>query len=88
MIIGIKNFMQTKTIQFQNLNYTIKPFNAVDGVIIFHVLKPSQNANVLDLAVMYGWVNKKLIDLTARNNENSSLLDACRQYILSVYTLN
>jgi hypothetical protein len=80
--------MQTKTIQFQNLNYTIKPFNAVDGVIIFQVLKPSLNANVLDLEVMYGWVNKKLVDLTARNNENGLLLDTCRQYILSTYRFN
>jgi hypothetical protein len=80
--------MQEKVFQYQNLSYTIRPFKAVDGVIIFHVLKPSVSANVLDLAVMYGWVDRKLVELTARNNENSQLLDTFRQLILSTYSLN
>jgi len=80
--------MQEKVFQFQNLGYTIRPFNAVDGVIIFHVLKPSSKSTVLDLAVMYGWVHKKLVDLTPRSNENNQLIDTFHNVILSNYNLN
>jgi hypothetical protein len=80
--------MENKVLQFQNLNYTIRPFNAVDNVIIFHVLKPSITTTALDLAVMYGWVDKKLVELTPRTNENSLLMETFHKFILSNYRLN
>ena len=79
--------MQQKNYTFQNINYTVKPFNAADGVVIFHILKPSISAPALDLAAMFGWVERKLVELTARNNENTHLLDTFRKYILSTYQL-
>jgi hypothetical protein len=80
--------MQEKVFIFQNSSYKIRPFNAVDGVIIFHVLKPSSDGITLDLAVMFGWVDRRLVDLTAYNSENNQLLETSRRFILSTYRLN
>lgn len=73
---------------YQNSSYTIRPFKTVDNVIIFKVLQPAEVPNMLELAVMYAWVDKRLVEMTARNNINSNLLDACSVKIKAHYQLN
>jgi len=80
--------MQDKVFVYQNANYTIRPVETDTKVILFKVLKPVPSSKLLELQLLYGWVDKKLVELTARDANNSILMDTFSKYIISQYHLS
>ena len=72
---------------FQQVNYTVRPVQTDSKVILFKVLKQAHSTPLLELQLLYGWVDKKLVELTARNDNNTVFMDACSNYIISKYQL-
>ena len=79
--------MTDKIFQFQNASYTIRPVKTDSTVILFKVLRPGTATSLLELQLLYGWVDKRLVELTARNESNSALMDTFSKYIVTQYSL-
>lgn len=73
--------MQEKTFAFEDKNFIIRRIKSIDDVVIFKVFQLKPSPNLPELALLFGLVNKKLVELTPRFKENSRLLDTFHIYI-------
>lgn len=79
--------MQEKTFTVENKNFIIRRLKSVDDVVIFKVFRLMPSPRTLELTLLFGWVDKKLIELTPRLQENNKLLDIFSKHIVEFYHL-
>lgn len=79
--------MQEKIFNYKNDSFIIRKLRTDENVVLFKVFQFTPLNKSLNLKALYGWVDKKLIELTPRFKENSDLLDNFTQLIKTNYQL-